>query len=142
MVASIQVDIVSIEGQVYSGQATLVSVPGVLGRMGVMIGHAPLLTGLKPGAVRVTIGPSEQRKFFISGGILEVQPDLVTVLADTVVHAETQAEMEAVLAKRNADNQLKETSSRVQYSQVASELVRAAEQLQEMRRRVKKQKIW
>ncbi|MDD9999125.1 MAG: ATP synthase F1 subunit epsilon, partial [Rhodospirillaceae bacterium] len=85
--ATIQVDIVSAEGAIFSGEAEMVFAPGALGEIGIAPRHAPLLTHLKPGEVRVQPPEGEERFFFVTGGVLEVQPRLVTVLADSAARA-------------------------------------------------------
>src|SRR5690349_19287685 len=98
---TIHVDIVSAEGSIYSGDASMVFVPGKMGDLGIAPRHAPLLTALRPGAVRVQTDEGE-KAFYITGGILEVQPHLVSVLADSALHAHELDESEALAARERA----------------------------------------
>src|SRR4029434_11328732 len=88
MVATMHCDIVSAEEEIFSGRVTMVVATGTLGALGIMPGHAPLLTGIKPGPVRLKLESGEEQVFFASGGFLEVQPGVVTVLADTALRAD------------------------------------------------------
>ena len=107
MAMTIHVDIVSAEGAIHSGQAEMVYAPGVMGELGIAPRHTPLVTHLKPGDVRVDNG-KEMMHFYVSGGILEVQPHVVTVLADTAVRAADLDEAAAIEAKRRAEEELAE----------------------------------
>ena len=100
--ASIRVDIVSAEGEIFSGEAEMVFAPGQLGEIGIAPRHAPLLTDLKPGEVRVQPPEGEERVFYVSGGILEVQPQRVTVLANSALRAEDLDEAAAFEAREKA----------------------------------------
>ena len=103
--STIKINIVSSSEEIYSGEATMVYATGTLGELGIAPGHTPLLTGLAAGPVRVQNG-SEEEAFFCSGGFLEVQPDLVTVLSDTAERAESLDESEAIKAKEAAEQDL------------------------------------
>lgn len=130
---TIHVDIVSAEASIYSGLAEMVYAPGELGELGIAPRHAPLVTRLKPGEVRLDTG-SEELDFFISGGILEVQPHVVTVLADTAVRADDLDEAKALEAKKQAEEALANKSSNIDFAKAQAELAEAAAQLQAISR--------
>lgn len=123
--ANLHVDIVSAEGQIYSGEASMVFAPATEGEVGVAPRHAPLLTRLKAGAVRVQLDGQEQA-FFVGGGILEIQPHLVTVLADTAVRAKDADEAAAAEAKRRAEEALANAKSDIDLAKAQAELIQAA----------------
>ena len=129
MTMTIHVDIVSAEASIYSGLAEMVYAPGEMGELGIAPRHAPLVTRLKPGEVRLDTG-SEQLDFFISGGILEVQPHVVTVLADTAVRADDLDEAKALEAKKRAEDALADKASDIDFAKAQAELAEAAAQLQ------------
>jgi len=133
MSMTIHVDIVSAEASIYSGLAEMVFAPGELGELGIAPRHAPLVTRLKPGEVRVNTG-KEELDFFISGGILEVQPHLVTVLADTAIRADDLDEAKALEAKKQAEDALADKSSEIDFVKAQAELAEAAAQLQAISR--------
>lgn len=128
MSSNIQVDIVSAESEIFSGQATRVFATGTLGELEIAKGHAPLLTGLLPGPVRVRVGEQqdEEELIYVSGGILEIQPEHVTVLADTVVRARDFNEAEALKAREQAEAVLQSKQSKMEIAQARAELARAA----------------
>ena len=97
--ATIHCDIVSAETEIFSGQVTMISATGTIGELGIMPGHAPLLTGIRPGPVQLRLENGEEEVFFASGGFLEVQPGVVTILADTAARAEDLDEAAAVEAR-------------------------------------------
>jgi len=130
---TIHVDIVSAEASIYSGLAEMVFAPGELGELGIAPRHAPLVTRLKPGEVRVNTG-KEELDFFISGGILEVQPHLVTVLADTAIRADDLDEAKALAAKKQAEDVLADKTSDIDFAKAQAELAEAAAQLQAISR--------
>jgi F-type H+-transporting ATPase subunit epsilon len=130
---TIHVDIVSAEASIYAGLAEMVFAPGELGELGIAPRHAPLVTRLKPGEVRVNTG-KEELGFFISGGILEVQPHLVTVLADTAIRADDLDEAKALAAKKQAEEALADKSSDIDFAKAQAELAEAAAQLQAISR--------
>ncbi len=123
--ATIQVDIVSAEGEIYSGEAEMVFAPGVLGEIGIAPRHAPLLTHLRPGEVRVQPPEGEEQFFFVTGGVLEVQPRLVTVLADSAARAEDLDEAAALAARERAREALEGGSGEIDLAQAQRELVEA-----------------
>ena len=131
---TIHVDIVSTEGAIFSGDADMVFAPAKMGEIGIAPRHAPLLTTLKPGSVRVQTGDGE-KFFFVTGGVLEVQPHLVTVLADSALHASQLDESEALAARERAREVLEGKRGTVDLARAQAELVeaearyRAAQQL-------------
>ena len=127
----IHVDIVSAEGEIYSGDAAMVFAPAKLGDIGIAPRHAPLLTLLRPGEVRVQPADGgEEQFFFVSGGMLEVQPHLVTVLADTALRARDLDEAAALEAKRRAEDALREQHGEIDLARAQAELIEAAAMLQ------------
>ena len=136
--SSIHVDIVSAEGSIYSGEATMVFAPAEMGEVGIAPRHAPLITRLKPGTVRVRTATGDL-PFFVGGGILEVQPRLVTVMADTALRAIAEARMAvarvdadeaaALAAKTSAEARLAGATSQIDVAKVQAELVEAAARL-------------
>jgi F-type H+-transporting ATPase subunit epsilon len=131
---TIQVDIVSAEGEIFSGAATMVFAPASQGDIGVAPRHAPLLSMLKPGEVRVQTPGGEEHFFFVGGGAIEVQPQRVTVLADTALRAEDIDEAAALAAKQRAEEALKERPGLITHAQALTELARATAQLKVLAR--------
>jgi len=127
--ATIHVDIVSAEGEIFSGEASMVFAPAVMGEIGIAPRHAPLLTTLKPGEVRVQTPGGEEQFFFVSGGALEIQPHLVTVLADTAIRAKDIDEAAALQAKQRAEDALKNRGDTVQAAELQVQLAQAMAQL-------------
>lgn len=123
--ATIHVDIVSAEGEIYAGEAEMVFVPAKLGEVGIAPRHAPLLTDLKPGEVRVQSVQNEELFFYVTGGVLEVQPHRVTVLADSALHAEQLDEDAALEARERAREVLEGRHGEVDLEQAQAELVEA-----------------
>jgi F-type H+-transporting ATPase subunit epsilon len=138
MANTIHVDIVSAEGQIYSGEATMVFVPGSRGELGIAPRHAPLLTTLKAGEVRVQSEGHEEQSFYVGGGSLEVQPNLVTVLADTAARARDLDEAAALAAKQRAEDAVRERGDKVDIAEAQAELLRAVAQLRAIERLRKK----
>lgn len=130
MAMQIHVDIVSAETSIYSGPAEMVFAPAVMGELGIAPRHTPLLTKLKPGAVRIQVPDGEEESVFISGGMLEIQPHVVTVLADTAVRAHDLDEAAAVEAKQRAERLLADQQSDIEYAKAQAELAEAVAQLQ------------
>jgi F-type H+-transporting ATPase subunit epsilon len=122
----LHVDIVSAEGHIHHGEATMVFAPAEMGEVGIAPRHAPLLTRMKPGEVRVKQADGSELQFFVSGGILEVQPALVTVLADTAVRAKDIDEAAAVEAKRKAEEAMSQAKSDIDVARAQAELMQAA----------------
>jgi F-type H+-transporting ATPase subunit epsilon len=131
---TIQVDIVSAEGELFSGAATMVFAAGTQGDLGIAPRHAPLLTLLKPGEVRVQTPDGQEHHFYVGGGALEVQPNRVTVLADTALRARDLDEAAALAAKQRAEEALKDKSGRISLAEAQAELARAAAQLKLLER--------
>jgi F-type H+-transporting ATPase subunit epsilon len=129
MADSIQVDIVSAEGEIFSGPASMVFVPASEGEIGVTPRHAPLLTLLKPGEVRVQSADGTELSFYVGGGALEVQPNKVTVLADTAARASDLDEAAAIAARARAEEALSGKIDRIEQAEALAELARAAAQL-------------
>jgi len=138
MAHTIHVDIVSAEGQIFSGEATMVFVPGSQGELGIAPRHAPLLTTLKAGEVRVQSEGAEEQAFYVGGGALEIQPNLVTVLADTAARARDLDEAAALAAKQRAEDAVRERSDKVEIAEAQAELARAVAQLRAIERLRKK----
>jgi len=135
MANTIHVDVVSAEEQIYSGEAEFVVLPGVVGELGIYPRHTPLLTQIKPGAVRIKIpGTSEEEIVFVQGGFLEVQPHLVTVLADTAIRAKDLDEKAALDAKRAAEEAMQNKTSKEEIAHAEAELASALAQLEAIRK--------
>lgn len=129
MAMTIQCDIVSAEREIFSGVVEMVITSGSLGEVGIAYGHAPLLTGIKPGPVRLIKQGGAEEIYFVSGGFLEVQPYHVTVLADTALRADDMDEAAALEAQERAQQQLLEQSSEIDFQRAAAQLAEAAAQL-------------
>ncbi|MGH8528595.1 MAG: F0F1 ATP synthase subunit epsilon [Nevskiales bacterium] len=126
----LHVDIVSAEGNIHSGEAQMVFAPAEMGEVGIAPRHAPLLTRLKPGTVRVKTEDGSELQFFVGGGILEVQPSLVTVLADTALRAKDADEAAAQKAKQAAEEKLAGAKSDMDLARAQAELAEAAARLE------------
>ena len=123
--ATIQVDIVSAEGEIHSGEAEMVFAPAKMGEVGIAPRHAPLLTVLKPGEVRVQKPGGQEEAFYITGGMLEVQPNLVTVLADTALRGDQLDEAAALSAQQEAEKALEGASEETDVARAQAELAEA-----------------
>lgn len=123
--ATIQVDIVSAEGEIHSGVASMVFAPAKMGEVGIAPRHAPMLTPLSPGEVRVQYEDGNQESFYITGGMLEVQPHLVTILADTALRGEQLDEAAALAAQQDAEEALKGASEETDVARAMAELAEA-----------------
>jgi F-type H+-transporting ATPase subunit epsilon len=134
MANTIHVDIVSAEGQIFAGDATMVFAPGSEGELGIAPRHAPLLTTLKAGEVRVQMEGQEEQSFYVGGGALEVQPHAVTILADTAARARDLDEAAALAAKQRAEAAMRERSDKVEIAEAQAELARAMAQLRAIER--------
>jgi F-type H+-transporting ATPase subunit epsilon len=135
MAKTFHVDIVSAEQSVYSGKATMVIAPGASGELGIMPEHVPLLTRIKPGVIRIRTGEgAEEEVIYVSGGMMEVQPDGVTVLADTSVRAHDLDEAKAMEAERLAKDALANRSGVMEIAQAQAELAEAAAQIAAIRK--------
>lgn len=138
MANTIHIDIVSAEGQIFSGEASMVFVPGSQGELGIAPRHAPLLTTLSAGEVRVQTQGQEEQSFYVGGGALEIQPHLVTVLADTAARAHDLDEAAALAAKQRAEDAVRERKDKVEIAEAQAELLRAMAQLRAIERLRKK----
>ncbi|MDX1514796.1 MAG: F0F1 ATP synthase subunit epsilon [Gammaproteobacteria bacterium] len=136
--ATIQVEIVSAEHEIFSGEAEMVFAPAVEGEVGVAPRHTPLLTFLRPGEVRVRKPGGEEEFFYVSGGILEIQPHVVTVLSDTAMRANDLDEAAALEAKERAERMLSDRQADIDEAKARAELAQAAAQIQAIRRLRKK----
>ena len=134
MAKTIQVDIVSAEQAIFSGPAECVIAPGEAGELGILPEHAPLLTRIKPGTVRIQNAGAEEEVIYVSGGMMEVQPDRVTVLADTSVRAHDLDEAKALEAERQAKEALSNKTGALEIAKAQAELAEAAAQLQAIRK--------
>jgi F-type H+-transporting ATPase subunit epsilon len=126
---TVHCDVVSAEEKIYSGLVEMLIATGTEGELGIQYGHAPLLTGLKPGAVRIVKQGGEDEILYVSGGYLEVQPNLVTLMADTAVRAKDVDEAAALEAQKEAEKALANKTGEFEYSRAASELIEAAAKL-------------
>ncbi len=134
MAMTIHVDIVSAEEEIFSGPAQMVFAPAEMGEVGIAPRHAPLLTRLKPGEVRVQSPQGGEESFYVSGGMLEVQPHVVTVLADVALRARDLDEAQALEAKRRAEEELAQRTSEFEYAQARAQLAEAMAQLRALER--------
>lgn len=133
--STIHVDVVSAEESIFSGEATLVSLPGEVGELGILPRHTPLITRIKPGAVRIQRADNNQEEFvFVAGGILEVQPHCVTVLADTAIRGSDLDEAKATEAKRLAEEAVQNAKGELDLARAQSELAELVAQLAAIRR--------
>ena len=131
MAMTIHVDVVSAEESIFSGLAEMVVVPGEMGELGIYPRHAPLLTRIKPGSVLLKLpNQSEDTLIYVSGGILEVQPNVVTILADTAIRGANLDEARALESKRAAEEAMKNRTSDIDYAHAQAELAEAVAQLQ------------
>ncbi len=141
MAITTHLDIVSAEREIFSGLVEMVVATGELGQIGIVPGHAPLLTILKPGEVSITLPGGAVELFYVSGGMLEVQPYYVTVLADTAERADDIDEAAALAAKAHAEDLITNKQTDIDYSRATSELARAAAQirvLEKLRKSIKR----
>jgi len=135
MTATIHVDVVSSEAELFSGDAEFVVAPGESGELGIYPKHTPLLTRLKPGSVRLRVtGRSEEELIYVSGGMLEVQPGRITILSDTAIRGHDLDEARAQEAMRAAEEALKNRTTQIEYAQAQAELAQAAAQLAAIRK--------
>ena len=137
MPATMQCHIVSAEQEIYSGRIAMVSVTGSVGELGILPGHAPLLTGIRPGPVSLRDENGVEDVFYASGGFLEVQPGIVTILADTALRADDIDEAAAIQARQDAEHALSEAAAEMDYGRVEAQLAAATAQqrtLEELRK--------
>ncbi len=131
----VHVDVVSAEEQIFSGEAEFAVFPGEAGELGIYPRHTPLLTRVRPGAVRLKIPDRDEFELvYVSGGILEVQPTLITLLADTAIRAKDLDEAEAIKARQRAEEALRNRSGGVSYASAEAELAQAIAQLQTIKK--------
>ncbi len=131
MVATVHIDVVSAEESIFSGEAEFIAAPAQMGEVGIYPHHAPMITSIKPGALRIKLADkNEEQLIYISGGILEVQPGVVTVLADTTIRGHDLDESQANAAKKAAEEAMKNRSSEVDYAKAQAELAEAIAQIQ------------
>ncbi|RDE18830.1 F0F1 ATP synthase subunit epsilon [Motiliproteus coralliicola] len=138
MAMTVHCDIVSAEEEIFSGLIEFVSLTGSLGDLGITPGHAPLLTEINPGPVELKKQGGEEQVFYVSGGFLEVQPNKVTIMADTALRAHDMNEAAAEEAMRQAEQAMKDQTAEFEYSKAASQLAEAAAQLRTIRQIRKK----
>lgn len=134
MAATIKVDVVSAEENIFDGQAKFVALPGEAGELGILPGHTPLITRIRPGAVRIVAEDGDEEFVFVAGGILEVQPGAVTVLADTAIRGKDLDEAKAADARKRAEEALQNAGSNLEYATAQAELAYAVAQLAAIQR--------
>jgi F-type H+-transporting ATPase subunit epsilon len=133
--STIHVDVVSAEESIFSGEATVVSVPGEVGELGILPKHAPLITRIKPGAVRIQRADNKEEEFvFVAGGIVEVQPGCVTVLADTAIRGKDLDQAKALEAKKLAEEAVSNAKGDLDLAKAQGELQELVAQLAAIRR--------
>ncbi len=130
MAMTMHVDVVSAEKSIFSGLAEFMAAPGTQGELGIYPRHAPLITRIKPGSIRIKVPNAEEEVLFVSGGILEIQPGVVTVLADVAIRGHDIDEAKALEAKRAAQEAMQGKASEVDYARAQAELVEAVAQLE------------
>lgn len=141
MAPTLRLDIVSAEKAIFSGEVSMIFATGDLGELGIAPGHTPLVTSLKPGNIRALLPNQEEEVFYVKGGMLEVQPYIVTVLADTIVRAKDIDEAAALEAKAKAEQALSEKISEVDFAKASAELAEAVAQIravQKLKKRLMK----
>ncbi|GAA6142830.1 F0F1 ATP synthase subunit epsilon [Hydrogenophaga sp. 5NK40-0174] len=132
--STIRVDVVSAEESIFSGEAKFVALPGEAGELGILPGHIPLITRIKPGAVRIEKAEGDEEFVFVAGGILEVQPNHVTVLSDTAIRGHDLDEAKATEARKQAEEALKNANSELDIAKAQSELAVMAAQIAALRK--------
>jgi len=139
MANTVQIDIVSAEESIFSGMAEFIAAPAIMGEVGIYPHHAPMITALKSGSVRIKLADkSEEQLVFVSGGILEVQPGHVTVLSDTAIRGADLDEAKALAAKKSAEDAMKNKSAESDFAKAQAELAQAMAQLQAIEKLRKK----
>jgi F-type H+-transporting ATPase subunit epsilon len=137
--ATLQVNVVSAEEQIFSGEAKFVALPGEMGELGIYPRHTPLITRIKPGAVRIVRADNDEEEFvFVAGGILEIQPGSVTVLADTAIRGHDLDEAKANEAKQAAEEAMKNAKSDIDFAKAQGEFAEMAAQIAALRKYRKK----
>lgn len=132
--STIHVDVVSAEESIFSGEAKFVALPGEAGELGILPGHTPLITRIKPGAVRIEKADGGEEFVFVAGGILEVQPNAITVLSDTAIRGKDLDESKASAARQQAEEALKNAKSDIDLAKATSELAVMAAQIAALRK--------
>ena len=138
MAMTMNCDIASTEARIFSGRVESLVATGTLGDMGILPGHAPLLTALIPGPVRLITQAGEEQIFYVSGGYLEVQPGMVNILADTAIRADDMDEAQAEQAKKDVEAAIANRDAEFEYSRAATQLAEAAAQLRTIQQLRKK----
>ena len=136
--STIQVDVVSAEESIFSGEATFIALPGEAGELGIMPGHTPLITRIKPGSVRVKLADGSEEFIFVAGGVLEVQPKHVTVLSDTAIRGKDLDEARAEAARRDVEEAINNAKGDFDMAAAQAELAVLAAQVAALRRLRKK----
>ncbi len=132
--STIRVDVVSAEASIFSGEAKFVALPGEAGELGILPGHIPLITRIRPGAVRIEKADGGEEFVFVAGGILEVQPNHITVLSDTAIRGKDLDEAKALDARKQAEEALKNAKSDIDLAKATSELAVMAAQIAALRK--------
>lgn len=132
--STIHVDVVSAEESIFSGEAKFVALPGEAGELGILPGHIPLITRIKPGAVRIEKADGGEEFVFVAGGILEVQPNCITVLSDTAIRGKDLDEAKATDARKHAEEAVKNAKSDIDLAKATSELAVMAAQIAALRK--------
>lgn len=139
MANTIHIDVVSAEESIFSGEAEFVVLPGEAGELGIYPRHTPLITRIKPGSVRIKVpGQDEEELVFVAGGVLEVQPGVITVLADTAIRGHDLDEAKALEAQKRAQEMIQHRTSQLEYAKATAELAEASAQLAAIRKLRKK----
>jgi len=136
--STMQVEVVSAEHEIFSGEATMLIATAEAGELGIYPQHTPLLTNLKPGDVRIQTQDGEEQVIFVSGGILEVTPKKITVLSDTAIRAEDIDEAAAMEAQRKADQAMKDAKSDIDFAKIKAQQAQAVAQLAALKKMMKK----
>ena len=134
MVSTVQCSIVSAEEEIFSGAVEMVVASGTIGELGIMPGHTPLLSGVKPGPVRLILEGGEEEVFFASGGYIEVQPNHITILADTALRAADIDEAAAAQAQQEAEQQLSDVQAEIDFARVNADIAEQAAMLRTLRK--------
>ena len=135
MANTIHIDVVSAEESIFSGEAEFVVLPGEAGELGIYPRHTPLITSIKPGSVRIKVaGQAEEELVFVAGGVLEVQPGVITVLADTAIRGHDLDEAKALEAQKRAQEMIQNRTSQLDYAKAVAELAEATAQIAAIRK--------
>ncbi len=135
MANTIHIDVVSAEESIFSGEAEFVVLPGEAGELGIYPRHTPLITRIKPGSVRIKLpGQAEEELVFVAGGVLEVQPGVITVLADTAIRGHDLDEAKALAAQQRAQEMMQNRTSQLEYAKAVAELAEASAQIAAIRK--------